>query len=121
MLGSSKAPTASAGAAAASTGPLAVPGTASSATMQNESRINATPWILVGLVVLYLVWSSIERHESVEASVEPKNIEHNLRNIGFVLLTVLVGFGFLKVLLAKLAAWHVPGAAAMARFVAGAV
>ena len=121
MLGSNRAPTAAAGAAAASTGPLAVPGTAASQTMRSSGASASGPIILVVLAALYFIWALIERHEKVSEAVEGHNIEHNLRSIGFVLLTVLVGFGFLKVALAKFAAWHVPGAQAALRFVAGAV
>lgn len=121
MLGSSRAPSAAAGGAAASTGPLAVPGVVSSATQKDTQRFNATPVILAALALLYFVWAMLERHEKIETAIEPKNAAFNLRHIGLTLLTVLLGFGLLKVLLAKLAAWHVWGAAALARFVAGAV
>lgn len=79
-----------------------------------------TPWVLVTLVVIYLVWAAVEQHQRIKESIAPSNIALNVRNILAISFTAIIGIVWLKILLTKLTAIGVPGAAAVARIVAAA-
>lgn len=83
----------------------------------NASHTRFLPWALLALGVLYLAWAWMERHERIQQAIQPGNIATNLLNLVKIVFAVIVGMGFLKLGLAKLAAWHVPGAAFMLRVV----
>jgi uncharacterized protein YacL len=67
-------------------------------------------WALAVVFVLYLVWAFASKHQKVQESLKPSNIEVNLYNLLIIWLAVVVSVPLSKVLLVKLAAWHVPGA-----------
>lgn len=92
----------------------------SPSAMQNASQSTAqkfVPWLLFALGVLYFAWAWLEEHEKIKAAVQPGNIKLNIMNLAKIALSVIVAIGFLKIGLAKLAAWGIPGAAFVLRVV----
>lgn len=61
----------------------------------------AIPWVLVGLVVLYLAWAIVQQHEHVRAQIEPHNVAMNFHNLWAIALPVIVVILLLKVMAAK--------------------
>ena len=104
-----------ASAVAARTVPLAGPAPTPMASdgRMSASRIQAsqqgahdwTPWILVTLLLLYVVWALIERHQRVRSLIQPKNLAINLRNLAAIILPVILGLALLRILLVKLKVW----------------
>lgn len=92
---------------------------ASSASSVNKQSFTF-PFVLAGLVILYLVYAIIERHEKLAGAIKPSNVAINLRNIAVILVPVVLGLNVLKILGAKLVAWGVPGARYFLQIVAGA-
>lgn len=92
-------------------GPAPVPQSASG--RQHSAGIQAdhaaapdlTPWVLVGLLGLYLLWAVIERHQRVRDQVQPRNLAVNLRNLAAIILPVILGIALLRILLVKLKVW----------------
>ena len=105
---------------------MAVPTAAASngASRRNQSdaskRSFAFPFVLAGLVGLYLVYAVLERHEKISGAIKPSNMAINLRNIAVILVPVVLGLNVLKILGAKLVAWGVPGSRYFLQIVAGA-
>lgn len=64
-----------------------------------------TPWILVALLTLWVVWSLIEQHQKVKGLIQPKNIALNLRNLVAIILPVILGLALLRILLVKVNVW----------------
>lgn len=97
-------------------------GNTASRTAQNGApdSLALTPWVLVTLVVIYLVWAAVEQHQRIKESIAPSNIALNVRNILAIAFTAIIGIVWLKILLTKLTALGVPGAASVARIVAAA-
>ena len=97
-------------------------GNVASRTAQSAApdSLALTPWFLVTLIVIYLVWAAVEQHQRIKESIAPSNIALNVRNILAISFTAIVGIVWLKILFTKLTAWGVPGAAAVARIVAAA-
>ena len=89
----------------------------SSQQAASSTTNNFLPYALLGLGILYFVWAWLEERESVRNAIKPQNIRVNVLNLLKVVLMVVVGLGFLKLGLAKLAAWHVPGAAFTLRLI----
>jgi hypothetical protein len=77
----------------------------------------AIPWVLVGLVVLYLAWAIVQQHETVRAQVEPHNVALNFHNLWAVALPVIIFILLLKVFAAKWAAAGFWGADAISSIV----
>ncbi len=97
-------------------------GNVASRAAQNAApdSLALTPWFLVTLIIVYLVWAAVEQHERIKESVSPSNIALNVRNILAISFTAIIGIVWLKILFTKLTAWGVPGAAAITRIVAAA-
>lgn len=100
--------------------PVATVPTQSPSSVQSTSTSSNrfVPYALLGLGILYFVWAWLEEKESIARAIKPQNLRVNLLNLLKVVLMVIVGLGFLKLGLAKLAAWHVPGASFLLRLVA---
>lgn len=77
-----------------------------------------TPWLLIVLAAMYLIWAGIEQHERIRESLEPSNIAFNLRNLALIGITAILGIVILKIAFTKLVAWGVPGAATVNQIVA---
>jgi len=71
----------------------------------DDAHDAATPWVLLGLVILFIAWALIEMKQRVRDQVNPRNIALNVRNLAAILLPVIVGLALLKIALAKLMAW----------------
>lgn len=80
----------------------------------------ATPWVIVGLVALYLFWALLQQHERIRSQIEPKNIALNLHNLFAIALPVAVAFLLAKVAAVKYAAFKLPGGKAVSE-IAGAL
>lgn len=87
--------------------PMASGGRAQGAAVASsqESAKDYTPWVIVTLIGLYVVWSLIERHQRVRGLIQPKNLALNLRNLAAIVLPVVLGLALLRVLLVKLKIW----------------
>ena len=83
-------------------------------TLQHLDQI---PWVLIGLVALYLAWAVIQQHEKVQSQIEPKNLAVNLHNLFAIALPVIVFLLLLKVAAAKWAAAKLPGSEAISAIV----
>lgn len=70
-----------------------------------ESAKDFTPWVLVTLLGLWLLWSLVERHQRVRQVVQPKNIVLNIRTLFAILLPVVLGLALIRILLVKLKVW----------------
>ena len=84
-----------------------------SANMAQSSALSigstAIPWVVVGLVVLYLAWAIVQQHQRVQDEIEPRNVALNLHNLWALALPVIVFILLLKVAAGKYAAWKLPG------------
>lgn len=78
---------------------------ASAIAGSQESAKDYTPWVLVVLIGLWLIWSLVERHQRVRAVVQPKNIVLNLRTLAAILLPVILGLALIRITLVKLKVW----------------
>lgn len=115
MFGSANAGATYAAPAPAS-GPL--PNNAAGAGAGNSSSANATPWVLLGLLVAFLAWAVLEHHYSrLRDAVRPQAIGLNLRNMAVLLLGVVVGVNALKIAAAKYQAVGGPGAATITNII----
>jgi hypothetical protein len=85
-----------------------------------EGSIGKTPYVLLGLAVLYLAWAWIAQSERIRESLSPANIAANVHNILTVTIMAIIGIVGLKVATTKLAALDIPGAAWLAQIVAAA-
>ncbi|HKW93303.1 MAG TPA: hypothetical protein VJX92_15520 [Methylomirabilota bacterium] len=87
--------------------PMASNGRAQAAAVQGaqEGAKDYTPWVLVALLGLYVVWSLVERHQRVRSLVQPKNLAINLRNLGAIVLPVILGLALIRLLLVKAKVW----------------
>ena len=72
---------------------------------EEEQHDTLTPWALLGLLIVYVVWAVLEQHQRIKAQIRPSNIAMNLRNLAAIILPVILGIALLKVALAKLHAW----------------
>lgn len=84
------------------------------ATRASQSSLGgAAAFFPIGLVILlalYFLWALVEQHERLRTAVRPQNVGINLRNIAVIMLTVILGLNFSKILTAKAVAWGIPGA-----------
>jgi len=102
-------------AAAARTVPLAGPAPTpmASSGRPQASAIQAgqdtakdwTPWVLLTLLGLYVLWTLIERHQRVRGLIQPKNLALNIRNLAAIVLPVILGLALLRLLLVKVKVW----------------
>lgn len=69
-----------------------------------SANVAGVPWALAVLLVIYLAWALIERHERVQDAVEPHNVALNVRNLFAVAFPVILFILLLKVAVAKFAA-----------------
>ena len=69
-----------------------------------SANVAGVPWALAVLIVVYLAWALIERHERVQDAIEPHNVALNVRNLFAVGLPVVIFILLLKVAVAKFAA-----------------
>jgi hypothetical protein len=76
----------------------------------SSSSGSVTPWVVLGLAVLFFIWTVVEHHsERVRNAVSPQAIGLNVRNIAVILLPVIIGVNVLKIAVAKYKAWGLPG------------
>lgn len=87
--------------------PVASDGRMSASAIQasQQNALDFTPWILLTLLLLYVVWALVERHQRVQKLVQPKNLAINLRNLAAIVLPVILGLALLRILLVKLKVW----------------
>ena len=64
----------------------------------------AFPILLAVGLALYFVWALVEQHEKFREAIRPARIGINLRNIGVILATVLLGVPLVRIGAIKLAA-----------------
>lgn len=100
--------------------PIPSAAAASAAASRDGAHPLTTAFILAGLVVLYLVYAVLERHEKLAGAIKGQNMALNLRNLAVMLATVVIGINLLKVLGVKLVAWGIPGAKHFLSFVGNA-
>lgn len=103
--------------------PNAASSSASNTTANQQSLANtvaapqgvlATILVVLGLVIVVAI---IGQREKVRNALEPHSIVVNAWNMLVVGLIVLADFLLIKILLAKMVAWHVPGADQLATVV----
>lgn len=104
-------------AANAPTATVPLVGPSAAQVMGQSKASKMVPWVLLALGVLYFAWAWLEEHQKINKAINPQNIRMNLLNLAKIALAVIVSIGFLKIGFAKLAAWHVPGAALAVRIV----
>lgn len=63
------------------------------------------PLVLFGLVVLYMLYAVIERHEKIKEAVQPRNFAINFRNIAVLLVPVVLGLALFRIAAVKLNTW----------------
>lgn len=87
--------------------PVATDGRISASQVRagQQSAIDWSPWLVVVLVGLWYLWSVVEQHKKVQAAVQPKNVAINIRNLGAILLPVILGYALLRIALVKLQIW----------------
>jgi hypothetical protein len=61
-----------------------------------------TPWVLLALLLLWVGWALVERHQKVRNLVQPKAIGLNLRNLAAIILPVILALSLLRLALVKL-------------------
>lgn len=90
---------------------IAVTPNAPASSSRSSSSSTVTPWVVLGLAVLFFIWTLIEHHSPrVRNAVSPQAIGLNVRNIAVILLPVIIGVNVLKIAVAKYKAWSLPGA-----------
>jgi hypothetical protein len=90
---------------------LAVTSNVPASGSRSSSPGSVTPWVVLGLAVLFFIWTLVEHHVSrVRDAVSPQAIGINVRNIAVILLPVIIGVNVLKIAAAKYKAWSLPGA-----------
>lgn len=84
---------------------------ASAVAANQQDSLAWTPWILVTLLGLYVVWALVERHQKVRGLIQPKNLALNLRNLVAILIPVVLGLSLIRIFLVKLNVWvsGIPG------------
>jgi hypothetical protein len=75
---------------------------ASGIKADHQDGLDLTPWVLVGLLALWMLWALVERHQRVAAQIQPRNIALNLRNLGAIVIPVILGISLLRIGLVKL-------------------
>ena len=85
---------------------------------RDGGSIGKTPWVLLGLVVIYIAWAWLSQGERIRESLSPANIAANVHNIVMVTIMAIIGIVSLKILLTKATAWGIPGAAWIGQIVA---
>ena len=80
-----------------------------------QGSLPQTPWWLLGIVGLYLIWALVIQHERIKESLQPANIAANLHNWVVITVAAVGGIVLGKVLFTKLAALGIPGAAQLAQ------
>lgn len=83
-------------------------------TVSAPKGIIATILVVIGLVLLVAI---IGQREKVRNALEPHSIVVNAWNMIVVGVIVLADFLLIKILLAKMVAWHFPGSATVAQVV----
>lgn len=108
-------------------GPMTVPtaalgNTSSSAASQRSlatgisspNGVVATILVIVGLTIFFAI---LGQREKVRNALEPHSIVVNAWNMLIVGFIVLADFLLIKILLAKMVAWHFPGSSTIAAVV----
>jgi len=101
----------------------ALPSNTANARQTNAGVFGAAPGgmsltvTFIVFVALYLVMVVIQQHQKLKGTIQPKNIAYNLHNGLAIVLQVIVWFGLLKLLLAKLVSIKFPGATTLANIV----
>jgi len=85
-----------------------------------EGSAGKAPYVLLGLVAIYVVWAWISQNERITESLRPANIAANLHNILMITMIAVIGLVSAKVLFTKLTALGVPGADWIGQIVAAA-
>jgi len=75
----------------------------------NDARPVTTLGFWVALLILYFLWDVIVLRSRLRDTVEPGNIRTNLYNIFMIGMAAVIFINGMKVLLVKVAAWHIPG------------
>lgn len=70
-----------------------------------EAAKDWTPWVMLALLGLYVLWTVVERHQRVRGLIQPKNLALNLRNLAAIILPVILGLALLRILLVKVKVW----------------
>jgi len=78
---------------------------ASAVQGSQESAKDWTPWVLLTLLGLYVVWTLVERHQRVRGLIQPKNLALNLRNLIAIVLPVILGLALVRLALVKIKVW----------------
>lgn len=107
MFGSQGAPVRTVPLAGPAPTPLASNGRAQASAVQKsqDSAADWTPWVLLTLLGLYVLWTLIEGHQRVRGLIQPKNLALNLRNLFAIVLPVILGLALIRLALVKLKVW----------------
>jgi hypothetical protein len=82
---------------------------------QDNSSVSKAPIALMAVIVLYLVWAILIRHEKLNSQLSPANVAVNLHNIVVVGLTAMLFILLGKIATAKAVAAGVPGVSYIAQ------
>lgn len=82
--------------------------------ISSPKGVVATILVILGLVVGAAI---LGQREKVRNALEPHSIVVNAWNMLIIAIIVLADFLLLKILLAKMVAWHIPGSATVASVV----
>jgi hypothetical protein len=77
--------------------------------------LSKAPYLLVGVIALYLVWAIAIQHERIREQLSPANVAVNLHNLIVVGLTAMVFLLVGKIVTAKATILGIPGAAWVAQ------
>lgn len=78
---------------------------------QDDTSVSKLPIALSAVVILYLAWAILIRHEKLNSQLSPANVAVNLHNIVVVGLTAMLFLLIGKIATAKATIIGLPGAA----------
>lgn len=74
----------------------------------DQGSVGAVPYVFVGLIVLYLGWAILARHERLAESLRPANVAVNFHNVLNVTVMAVIGILAGKIVFTKLTAMEIP-------------
>jgi len=77
--------------------------------------LSKAPYLLVGVIVLYLFWAVVIQQEKIREQLSPANVAVNLHNLIVVGLTAMVFLLLGKIATAKATILGIPGASWLAQ------
>lgn len=101
-------------------GTMTLPNAAATNNLGSNKQTNAGTYSMLSggigssialavLIAMYVIWSVVQQHEKLRDQVKPSNIAANFHNLLTIFLSVIVSLGLVKLLIALLLKYNVPG------------